>query len=273
MDQHFSIIYRPRGNGRAEAALRAIVSVLRLALADYQQDWLTALPWAVFQQNSLPGIVLPHSPHKIVFGREPVALGEIPAEKPTRMNISCEEWFERLDIFRKDVQKRIIALHDKARLRFQKEYGNPVFEPGDRVWVRNMKIRMDANKLDPQWIGPCEILERVANSGRYRVALPDGVEDVHMNDFKPYVSPPDSKGIPFLHFKPRQALPETDDYVVEKILDHKIVKGQHFWRVRWKGYGSEEDTWEPVSCFLGYVQQDWRKWNKDHHVSISLHDL
>ena len=34
IEQHFSIIYRPKGNGRAEAAVRAIVQILRLSLAD-----------------------------------------------------------------------------------------------------------------------------------------------------------------------------------------------------------------------------------------------
>ena len=35
VEQHFSIDYRPKGNGRAEAAVKAIVNVLRMALADY----------------------------------------------------------------------------------------------------------------------------------------------------------------------------------------------------------------------------------------------
>ena len=117
-------------------------------------------------------------------------------------------------------------------------------------------MRMDANRLDPQWIGPCEIVERISTSGRYKVILPDGVEDVHMNDFKPYLAPPDSHRINCLHFHPRSKLTETDDYVVEKIVDNKVEKGQHFWRVRWKGYGPEEDIWEPLKIFLGNFQSD-----------------
>jgi len=131
IEQHFSIIYRPKGNGRAEAAVRAIVGVLRLALADSHQNWLQALPWALFQQNSLPGLVLPHSPHRIVFGREPPGLGDIPAERPQRMNISCEDWFENLDKFRQDVQKRVKVLHEKARARYMRDYRSPLYEPGD----------------------------------------------------------------------------------------------------------------------------------------------
>ena len=94
-----------------------------------------------------------------------------------------------------------------------------------------------------------------------------------MNDFKPYLAPPGSQGIPCLHFQPRAKLPESDDYIVDKILDHKVENGQHFWRVRWKGYGPEEDTWEPISSFLGNIQKDWAKFNRDNKISLSLQEL
>jgi hypothetical protein len=270
IEQHFSIIYRPKGNGRAEAAVKAVVTVLRLALADNQKNWLTALPWAVFQANSLPGLALPHSPHKIVFGRDPPALGEVPAQQPPRGSISCEEWFRQTETLRQNVQATVIKLHDRARKRFMQDHGSPTFQPGDKVWVRNSKDRTDSTKLDPLWTGPCEILERLGTSGRYKVAVPTGIESFHMDDFKPYLSPPDGKVIPFLYFKPRNTIPEGDDYIVDKIIGHKIDKGKHYWRVRWRGYGSEEDTWEPASSFVGYLQQDWKQWNKENNVTVSL---
>jgi hypothetical protein len=149
-----------------------------------------------------------------------------------------------------------------------REFRSPEYAPGDLVWVENSKNRTDSTKLDPLWTGPCEILERVAHTGRYKVVLPGGVEDVHMDDFKPYLTPPSGKAIPCLYFKPRNVIPESDEYIVEKILDHKVDKGVHLWRVRWRGYGSEEDTWEPASSFVGNVRQDWKKWNTERNVPI-----
>ena len=113
----------------------------------------------------------------------------------------------------------------------------------------------------------------MGDSGRYKVVLPSGVEDMHMDNFKPYLSPPDGKAIPCHYFQPRPKLPETDDYVVQKILDHKVDRGIHYWKVRWKGYGPEEDSWEPARSFMGYIQEDWKVWNKQHKISVPLHDL
>jgi transposase InsO family protein len=273
IEQHFSIIYRPKGNGRAEAAVRAIVQILRVSLAERGQTWLQALPWALFQQNSLPGVILPFSPHEIVFGREPPGVGDIPSCKPTRVSVSCEEWFQQVDVFRKEVQEKVTKTHDRIRSAFLKEHSSPTYEAGDKVWVRNSAKRTDSNKLDPLWTGPCEILERLGNSGRYKVSLPSGVEDMHMDQFKPYLTPPDGKAIPCHFFKPRPKLPETDDLAVQKILDHKIEKGVHLWKVRWKGYGPEEDSWEPASSFIGYIQQDWKLWNKIHNVSVPVEEI
>ena len=41
---------------------------------------------------------------------------------------------------------------------------------------------------------------------------------------------------------------EADEqYVVEKILDKKEAEdGTFLYRVKWRGYGYEENTWEPI---------------------------
>ena len=273
IQQHFSIIYRPKGNGRAEAAVKAIVNILRLALTEQKKNWLQTLPWALWQQNAMPGLILPYSPYRIVFGRDPPGLGDIPPAKPMRVNVSCEEWFSQIEKIRKSVQSKLSSIHDRIRQQFLKDHKSFAYEPGDKVWVRNSPIRTGSTKLDPLWTGPCEILSRLGNSGRYKVSLPRGVEDMHMDNFKPYLTPPDGKAIPFHYFKPRPKLPETDEYVVQKILDHKVDRGIHLWKVRWKGYGPEEDSWEPASSFIGYVQQDWKLWNKSHGIIVPVNDL
>ena len=96
---------------------------------------------------------------------------------------------------------------------------------------------------------------------------------MHMDNLKPHILPREGKPIPCHYLKPTPKLPETHYYVVQKILDHKIDKRVHRWKVRWKGYCPEEDTWEPASSFVGHIQQDWKLWNKIHNIPITINEL
>lgn len=46
---------------------------------------------------------------------------------------------------------------------------------------------------------------------------------------------------------PKKSKPATDEeeYFVEYIVDYKKERGKEWFKVHWKGYGSDADTWEP----------------------------
>lgn len=45
--------------------------------------------------------------------------------------------------------------------------------------------------------------------------------------------------------KKQLQLTKNTVYVVEQILDDKIVKKKKYYLVRWKGFGEADDSWEP----------------------------
>ena len=38
---------------------------------------------------------------------------------------------------------------------------------------------------------------------------------------------------------------DEEEYQVEQILDHTFKDGKHLYLIKWEGYDSDENTWEP----------------------------
>ena len=43
---------------------------------------------------------------------------------------------------------------------------------------------------------------------------------------------------------------ETEEYEVERVLDMQMVDNQPFYLIKWKGYDTSENTWEPINNLI-----------------------
>ena len=109
--QHTSIVYRPKGNGRAETAVRLLIDMFRRAFADMPTTRTQALPWALWQLNELPGVDGSHAPNTIVLGSEQKGLGDAPSFRMGRSSEGAEEWFQKVLALRRQVQHKVESLH------------------------------------------------------------------------------------------------------------------------------------------------------------------
>ena len=76
-------------------------------------------------------------------------------------------------------------------------------------------------------------------------------------------SPPRSPSAGVDETAPEVGFLEADDvYEPEAIVDERFHNGRREVRIRWKSYGPEEDTWEPLKHLLVGGQQLLRNWRK-----------
>ena len=129
--QHKAILYRPKGNGRAERAVRSVVDILRLCLEENygEKCWIKYLPWCTFLINSLPGVITHYSPHKIVFGRDLLLPGELPPVKKFREETTVD-FHSALGELREKVQKRLLHIHDRERRKYLEKHSTVIYKPG-----------------------------------------------------------------------------------------------------------------------------------------------
>ena len=135
---------------------------------------------------------------------------------------------------RAEVRKRLEDLNAKEFTKFLAKHQEQLFKPGDRVWVRRRIVeRAVHGKPERTWQGPCELLRRIS-PGTHHVNIGRREEIFTSGPLKPYVPYKDDNKVPLHYYTDREGLIETDDYVVERFVEDRVVRGKSQWLVKFR---------------------------------------
>src|ERR1700731_3066243 len=124
-----------------------------------------------------------------------------------------------------------------------------VYEKGQLVWLdtRNLKMDWPNKKLDNKCTRPFVVVEKVGPAG-YKLNLPQAWH-IHNVFNELLLTPYNAPEFPTQEVRPPPPPPIIDDnhleYEVEAILDMKKVRCRVRYLVKWLGYPTKENTWEP----------------------------
>ena len=132
----------------------------------------------------------------------------------------------------------------------------PEFSIGDQVLlsIKNLPLATSYRKIGPEWLGPLTITATYPQTDNYTLRLPNDLTGIdptfHVELIKPYI-PNDDKRFPSRNNTkpgPQPEFEHEDRYEIEKILRSKTdtKKGTIHYFIKWKGWGPEHNTWEPV---------------------------
>jgi hypothetical protein len=259
IQQNLSSAFHPESDGQTERVNQVLEQYLR-CYVDYQQtNWPQLLPLAEFCYNNSEHSSLKCSPFRANYGYDPVMdLSTTPIpDTPSTVQEHITQLQNQFEILINELQ---LAQQTMKRFADRNRRPSPEYSPGDKVWLvrRNIKTTRPCSKLDHKKLGPFKIIERI-NSVAYRLQLPQSMSRLanvfHTSLLEPYVTNDVTL------FKGRTVPPpppvttnEDIEYEVAEILDSRKRGKQIQYLVAWRGYGPEENTWEPIAHLVNCKQ-------------------
>ncbi|QRW17570.1 Retrotransposable element Tf2 protein [Rhizoctonia solani] len=240
IDPHFSSAYHPQSDGQMEQVNPTVEHFLRAYSGVNQRDWVKWLPMVEFAYNNATHSSTSKSPFKALYGWEPSLT---PSNVPTDV-LEADDMATQMEAQWREIEATL--QQSKSRMTARRT-GDPIsFEVGEEAWLdaKNMKLKTLSPKLTEQHLGPFEITEKISNCAYRLKLLPSmRIHNVFYVGLLSKVRRDDKRA-----FKNQPLLVTIDreeEYKVEGITDMEERNGKWFFRVKWKGYGSEENTWEP----------------------------
>src|SRR5262249_28358717 len=188
--------FHPQTDGQSERTIQTLEDMLRSCSLDWKDSWDKQLSLVEFAYNNSYHSSVGMAPFEALYGRpcrSPVCWEEVGERRLLGPEL-VQDSAEKVQMIR----KRLLAAQSRQKSYADQRRKDLAFEVGDHVFLKVSPTKGvvrfgQRDKLNPRYIGPFEILERIG-AVAYRLALPpslDGVHDVfHVSMLKKYLVDP-----------------------------------------------------------------------------------
>ena len=276
VDMKPSTAYHHNTSGLVERYNRTLAGLLRAAGKD-GKDWPLHVPWLNFLFRATPHEVTKESPAFLALGRElrtpadlrllaetdpevtahtatqPSSLSTPDADTEADTSASpytAQALKRRLEIAWDSAAHLSKAAQMSSKERRDLSRREPEYQVGDRVLVRrpvNDHTGVpEGGKLAPIYEGPYRVSEVLENGNvQLRDLKSRGLYDVfHVTRLRPYLTYTSEKPL------------EEDEYLVEKILARRGEGENREYLIKWKGWSSAFNGWEPQAHLMRHCMDE-----------------
>ncbi|GLI71762.1 hypothetical protein VaNZ11_017080 [Volvox africanus] len=264
MRVNLSTAYHPQTDGQTECTNRTLGDMLRNYAGRTPLVWDTYLTAAEFALNNAVNRSTGKSPFILNYGFHPA----LPVWHELEVNVPAAKIFAKSFMSRiTDAKACLDAVQQRTTEYYNKSKQDVTFSEGQLMLLSTKNLRTLADgsrKLLPRWIGPYPVMRMVGNVA-VELALPADMTihpTFHVSLVRPYrgMEPvPEPSNAPTAI----EPVPETwitgkqKFYDVERVLDyharrvgrHRHKRTVHEYLVKWTGYTSEHNSWEPARNF------------------------
>jgi hypothetical protein len=248
-----STAFHPQTDGQSEVVNMVIAMYLRCVTGDRPRSWVDWLSWAEYCYNTSFHTALRAMPFEVVYGRPPLPI--LPYTPGSSKTETADALPRSRDEMLAEVRQRLLQVQQLSKKYYNASHRALEFFVGDWVWLR--LLHRTTQSLDPQvrrklglrYAGPFKIVERIGTVV-YRLQLPADarVHDVfHVGLLKPHRGDPPAAPaeLPALVDGRITSVPKTT-------LQAQLRRTVWFVRIKWRGLGEEDGTWEKLDEFRAH---------------------
>ena len=236
----------PQTDGSSERAIQKVEQYLRAFSTYRKDDWMEYLHLAEFAYNNQRHDTIGISPFMALYGFQPN--WEIPLNPNTKFP-AVDDRLEYLKKIQEDIKSSLSMAAERMKYFYDKHVSElPDFAIGSQVWLdgRNVNTNEPSAKLKDKRYGPFKIIGK-PGTHTYKLQLPRTWRlhlVFHISLLSRYKKDeiPERKLVP----PPPVEVEGIEQFDVEEILDSRIHHGKLQYLVKWKGYLSNENSWEPT---------------------------
>ena len=275
--------YHPQMDGQSERTNQTIEVALRHLVAPHKRDWPYHLTEVEYWINNLPNKSTGCSPLQFLCGLDPKTPLDWAALNPSDSTPpSTREWIDRCRCYRDEARDAIAFAQTKMSIYYDKLYKPVDLHPGDRVYITlatgtEPGYRLPStivSKISGRRVGPFKILEVIGKLA-YKLDIPREwrihpiISIAHLEKHK---DDPHKRRTP----TPPEVIQDKDsdhiEYEVESIIRKRYNKTRKHdeWLVKWKGWGSESNTWEPKENLTNALEKIVQFERTDTQVASTL---
>ena len=257
IEQRVILPYNPRANGANESMVGNIKRIIIKSLKGKSDSWDLYLGSAMLSANLTYARLHKNKPFNVMFHRQANEFADYTHQRETLRStkIDIDALNQKLEdinnIIIPAIKEQIIKTQKADNDYFSKKHRiltNP-FPIGAEVMIKS--VEKNLTSTEPKYEGPFRI-QGYTKHGSY--ILVDKTNAFLTRD------------VPTSQIKlisDDAVQPDNEHFEVQAIIDHRGTEPNYEYKVRWKGYGPEDDTWQEPDTFDSQVpiRQYWQRRN------------
>ncbi|KAG2189718.1 hypothetical protein INT46_002651, partial [Mucor plumbeus] len=245
VENRASLPFTPQGNSCCEAAVKSTKTIIMKMLEGRREDWDLYIDGTALCLNIHRSRLHGMRPFTVMFHREPNEFKDYTDLQPVLPDkeIDVEAFKKKLDLIDRIVvpaiRDQILQTQKKDSTYFRKRHRileNP-YPIGATVMIKNIENKN--NKTDPNYEGPFYVHGHTRN-GSY--ILVDKTNTFLARDIP-------TQQLKLISEENVDKESNKQVYEVQAIVKHRGTSPNYEYLTRWKGYTSEDDTWEKPDAF------------------------